>query len=232
MFYQFGRERVYGANYVHLSVGRNAALPRRRAEKAENVFREPCRLVLVVTFVETSTFARPRKRQRHAVAVSRDGWVLLANPRAREWLRRFYPRPHRVGFLPGKVCAWLKTAGLRNGCVLITTSPGRWLSVRCDYSEPDDCAILVLELHKRRLHGACRTQGNLTRRETQILRALTAGPCTKEIAATHGISSSTVSKHIEHICRKLGAKSRTEAVGIALRDQYSASLGDVVPNIL
>ncbi len=55
----------------------------------------------------------------------------------------------------------------------------------------------------------------LTRRELEVLQALTAGRSNKEIAAELFISGKTVSVHVSNILAKLGAASRTEAAAIA-----------------
>jgi len=57
----------------------------------------------------------------------------------------------------------------------------------------------------------------LTEREVLVLRAVVAGQRTREIAARLGISPHTVRTHVQNILGKLGARSRTEAGMIALR---------------
>jgi len=58
----------------------------------------------------------------------------------------------------------------------------------------------------------------LTRRETEVLRYLTAGVGTQRIAQLLFVSVTTVRNHIQNILRKLGAHSRLEAVAVARRD--------------
>jgi DNA-binding NarL/FixJ family response regulator len=58
----------------------------------------------------------------------------------------------------------------------------------------------------------------LTARELEILRLLADGLTTSDIARHLFISRKTVGTHIEHILRKLGVHSRTEAVALAYRD--------------
>lgn len=57
----------------------------------------------------------------------------------------------------------------------------------------------------------------LTAREREVLGLLTSGADTKGIAGALFISRLTARNHVQHILRKLGAASRTEAVAIALR---------------
>jgi two-component system NarL family response regulator len=57
----------------------------------------------------------------------------------------------------------------------------------------------------------------LSRRELEVLRWLATGKSNKEIARGTGITEGTVKFHVTAIMTKLGAKSRTEAVTIAVR---------------
>jgi DNA-binding CsgD family transcriptional regulator len=59
---------------------------------------------------------------------------------------------------------------------------------------------------------ACRS---LTRREREVLHWLGEGKRNAEIAAILGLSSRTVSTHVEHILEKLGVETRTAAARIA-----------------
>ena len=52
----------------------------------------------------------------------------------------------------------------------------------------------------------------LTAREVEVLRGLAAGRSTAEIARELYVTPATVSKHLEHVYRKLGVQSRTAAL--------------------
>jgi DNA-binding NarL/FixJ family response regulator len=52
----------------------------------------------------------------------------------------------------------------------------------------------------------------LTRRETEVIAELQLGHSNKVIALNLGMSENTVKMHIQHLMRKLGARTRTEAV--------------------
>jgi two-component system, NarL family, response regulator len=56
---------------------------------------------------------------------------------------------------------------------------------------------------------------DLTRRETDILGALSIGRSNKEIGTLFGISEATVKVHMTHILEKLHVSSRTEAINVA-----------------
>jgi DNA-binding NarL/FixJ family response regulator len=61
------------------------------------------------------------------------------------------------------------------------------------------------------------TDGNLTPREIDVLRLVTAGKANKEIAAQLSLTEETVKSHIRSILAKLGANDRTHAVAIGLK---------------
>ena len=62
-----------------------------------------------------------------------------------------------------------------------------------------------------------RALGSLTRRETEILRALAEGQTTSQVAGSLGISALTVQSHVKSILAKLGVHSKIEAVTLAWR---------------
>ena len=57
--------------------------------------------------------------------------------------------------------------------------------------------------------------GNLTERETTVLRALAEGKSNKEIARDLDLQEVTIKLHVKTLCRKLDAKNRTQAAMIA-----------------
>ena len=60
-----------------------------------------------------------------------------------------------------------------------------------------------------------KTVGNLTERETQVLRGLCEGKSNKEIARDLDLQEVTIKLHVKTLCRKLDAKNRTQAAMIA-----------------
>ena len=58
---------------------------------------------------------------------------------------------------------------------------------------------------------------DLTRREIEVLKMLSVGTATAEIAEKLFVSRATVNNHIQHILKKLSAHTRLEAVRIAER---------------
>jgi DNA-binding NarL/FixJ family response regulator len=59
--------------------------------------------------------------------------------------------------------------------------------------------------------------GGLTATELRVLRLLTTGRTTKEIAAELVIAVSTVDRHLTHIYQKLGVRNRAEATAFVLQ---------------
>jgi DNA-binding NarL/FixJ family response regulator len=62
------------------------------------------------------------------------------------------------------------------------------------------------------------TRGKLTRRQREILQLLSDGGSTVLAARELGLSEETVKTHTKNILARLGAKNRTHAVAIALRE--------------
>jgi DNA-binding NarL/FixJ family response regulator len=60
----------------------------------------------------------------------------------------------------------------------------------------------------------------LSERENQVLRALASGASNKQAARELGISDRTVQSHTIHIYAKLGVRTRTEAVLVAMRQGW------------
>ena len=57
----------------------------------------------------------------------------------------------------------------------------------------------------------------LSKKETEVLIALSRGSLYKEIAAEQNITINTVKKHCKNIYRKLEVRNRTEASNVFLR---------------
>lgn len=68
----------------------------------------------------------------------------------------------------------------------------------------------------RRARAPDLAAGNLSERETEILRLVSQGQSNKEIASLLQISTSTVANHLKSAYRKLGVSDRTEAVVAAM----------------
>ncbi len=84
-----------------------------------------------------------------------------------------------------------------------------------DHSE-DGC-LLILEERLLRFSAGLLEPLGLTHREAQVLLWVARGKTNKEVAALLYVSPCTVKKHLEHVYEKLGVKSRTKAVTLALQ---------------
>ena len=88
---------------------------------------------------------------------------------------------------------------------------------------PDELLARVRRLVRSRAPVAPRVALKLTARETEVLRMLAEGLEQEEIAGQLFISRRTVGTHIENILRKLGVRSRTQAVALAYREDLVKS---------
>ncbi len=60
-----------------------------------------------------------------------------------------------------------------------------------------------------------KTVGDLSQRETEVLRGIAEGKSNKEIARDLDLQEVTIKLHVKTLCRKLDARNRTHAVIIA-----------------
>jgi DNA-binding NarL/FixJ family response regulator len=64
------------------------------------------------------------------------------------------------------------------------------------------------------------SRGRLTRRQREILQLIADGESTTVAARELGLSEETVKTHTKNILARLGARNRTHAVAIALRESF------------
>jgi DNA-binding NarL/FixJ family response regulator len=83
---------------------------------------------------------------------------------------------------------------------------------------PDELLARVRLLALRSQPVSDGVRSRLTRRETEVLGLLAQGMTQRQIAARLVISPRTVGTHIEHVLRKLGVNSRTQAVALVFRE--------------
>jgi DNA-binding NarL/FixJ family response regulator len=88
---------------------------------------------------------------------------------------------------------------------------------------PDELLARVWRLVRRATPVAPSVAFKLTARETEVLRLLAEGLEQEGIAAQLFISRRTVGTHIENIMRKLGVRSRAQAVALAYREELVSS---------
>ena len=87
---------------------------------------------------------------------------------------------------------------------------------------PDELLTRMRILLRRKTQRGSRPlprEAGLTKREAEVLHLLSAGLEQAEIAERLVISPKTVGSHIERILRKLGVRSRAQAVALAYRER-------------
>jgi DNA-binding CsgD family transcriptional regulator len=90
---------------------------------------------------------------------------------------------------------------------------------------PNELLIRIERLLRRSGPVAPTVAAKLTGRELEVMSLLADGLAAAEIAARLVISPKTVSTHIDRILRKLGVRSRAQAVALAYRrDLVSAAV--------
>jgi DNA-binding NarL/FixJ family response regulator len=89
---------------------------------------------------------------------------------------------------------------------------------------PDELLTRVRHLVRRSQPPVQSVTARLTKREREVLLLLADGLRQDDIAERLFISRKTVGTHVANILRKLGVRSQTQAVAVALREEF----GDVV----
>jgi DNA-binding CsgD family transcriptional regulator len=141
---------------------------------------------------------------RGVVLLASDGRIEFASPPARRLMREYFEPVH------GSELPVALTEGLGSEA---TTFRLRVDGRRITVSRSGD-ALLVEE---------ARDELGLTPREREILGLLTDGRTNSEIAEALWIAPTTVRKHLENICAKLGVRGRTAAVARFLGARYAES---------
>ena len=77
----------------------------------------------------------------------------------------------------------------------------------------------LTNLYRRSRTRALGEARRLTKRELEVLELLGEGLRHEDIARQLFISPKTVATHVEHILRKLGVRSRAEAIAVAYREE-------------
>lgn len=80
---------------------------------------------------------------------------------------------------------------------------------------------IVAKLPAHQLEGDAAATIDLTARESDVLRQLTAGKSDRDIGAHLGISETTVHYHLKNVYRKLGVRRRSEAIVWAIRSGWT-----------
>jgi DNA-binding CsgD family transcriptional regulator len=134
-------------------------------------------------------------------------------------LYRFFGRPGRNDPLPSRVASWVEAErGRLQGREpppvsrsLSALRDNRRLTLRYLASTANHPEALIMSEHSATTPEGMRRFG-LTAREAEILQLSGTGSTNAAMAARLHISSGTVKKHLDNIYRKLGVRSRIEAL--------------------
>src|SRR5690606_35392054 len=99
----------------------------------------------------------------------------------------------------------------------LRTADGSWLTIRGDTIRDEDgqparASIVVESAPPAHVSSIVARACGLSHREEAVLRHLTSGRSTREIAQALVISEHTVRDHVKSIFRKTGASSRSELI--------------------
>lgn len=149
------------------------------------------------------------------------GRVVHASGLGRYLLAGYCPGEHDVGgVLPESLANWLRAMNIDVLNTVFVTRPRGRLRVRALSGRTADGWRILLLDERPADHlpavESLRALG-LTNRQAEVLRLLACGNSTQTIADQLYLSPATVRKHLENIYAKIGARSRTEAVAMALR---------------
>ncbi len=150
------------------------------------------------------------------------GRIEWATTSARKLLQRYWPAgTGERNRLPRQIRQWMIMCRKRLGAKdkspaelapLVINRPFACLTIR---HMPDGTfsALLFGEILSR-LPAECLVSYGLTSRESEVLRWLTQGKSSREIAQILNISTRTVSKHLERVYLRLGVENRHAAVAM------------------
>ena len=157
------------------------------------------------------------------VLVDPSGSVVHASTLARDLLAHYYPGRHDIcGVLPEALAQWLRSCDPDMPAATAVTGAYGRLQVRALSGRTPQGwrAVLLDEVRGGMTPDAdsLRRLG-LTDRQAQVLRLLCTGSSTEVIAEQLYLSPATVRKHLENIYTRMGVRSRTEAVALAMRQR-------------
>jgi LuxR family quorum sensing-dependent transcriptional regulator len=161
-------------------------------------------------YLQLSPVGRLARRSFLPVHWTKETWINDPDPRAREVMQA------------------VASFGFHEGCVIPVRGPrgleadvslaGDKVAIAGDSGPLVHCLAYYGFVRLRRLLVAPRRPRPLTPRDRDVLVLSARGKSTAEIATTMGIAERTVEEHVRHACRRLGARNRTHAVAIAIRD--------------
>jgi DNA-binding CsgD family transcriptional regulator len=160
--------------------------------------------------------------ERGLIAIDLDGTITMETAAATQTLAKFFPQRTGRG-LPEQLARWVSWSAQTMRKATDVPQVRRPFVVERDgyrlrvylFSNPEQ-NFLLLEEHRWAIDAAALSSLPLTRRESEILAYVAVGKTNREIGVILGISSRTVSKHVEHILETLDVETRTAAAATAL----------------
>ena len=159
---------------------------------------------------------------RGIVAIGLDGTITMETAAATRLIEKYFPKRTARG-LPEQLVQWISRSDhtLRKATdvpdvrrPLVIERGGDRLTVYLLSKAEQN--FIVLEDHRWAIDPASLAALPLTQRELEILAYVAVGKTNPEIGIILGISSRTVSKHVEHILDGLRVETRTAAAARAL----------------
>jgi DNA-binding CsgD family transcriptional regulator len=153
------------------------------------------------------------------------GGIKLITERAATWLQFYFPDNRNFAQLPELLQSWVRYQIQRSQSIDNLSLPqiplrfqqqNRQLIIRLTIDIASQKYMLILAEEAILSVIAALELLGLTQREAEILAAIIRGRSNQEIANQLQMSINTVRKHLEHIYKKLGVQSRTEAIAVAL----------------
>jgi DNA-binding CsgD family transcriptional regulator len=157
----------------------------------------------------------------HAIILlSREGVILRATARARQWLASYFGWPGRGSShcLPEILGCWLRHALEKRSAADAVAHPIQPFSIGNGEGAlvvramiRNDQVLLLLDERSRALPSI-----GLSPRESEVLAWVAQGKTNPEIGTILGLSVRTIQTHLDHIYRKLDVETRTAAVAKAM----------------
>lgn len=122
-----------------------------------------------------------------------------------------------VAILTGNLSARMQDEIMQSGAagIVLKTSAARSIANAIQFMHAGEVYLPMQLMRPAPVAGLDARNGKLTEKEQAVLVCLIEGQQNKEIARVLQLAEPTIKMHVTAICRKLGAKNRTQAVVIA-----------------
>lgn len=154
------------------------------------------------------------------ISSSENGWVIFGENVGDDELNRLFSLVRAISpvthiAILGDSSDWRRCdAWVRRGCQVYMKYGSSFKRIINVIVTSSLCEVTIVDQVFQQLREARRSIGlpKLTKREDEVLKLLHRGLSNRDIASILYVSQSTVEYHMKHILKKLGARSRLEAV--------------------